>query len=1364
MHSLLETNMEDDVLFVQEPWFDRIGVERSDRARDGVDVHGGANHPDWELFYPYFTHDKRAKVMTYKRKQVANRITPLKVVPRLDLAKHPTILITDIYVHKDMIRVVNFYNDVDDTTSLNTLLSLDMDPTVPTLLLGDFNLHSHTWSPSSWERSTHAPHFEQWAATQTFSLQTSPGDITRRGTSNERPSTLDLTWHNWAMELNVAMTPPTLDWASSLGSDHCGIRSMWIHDTPVKGDKRPFLNTFKNNLDPSEEKKWKESLAAALPPITPILDATSLHEASNALQGAFDRACEEHMKHKRMPKSKGNRWWTAECRQASDALRQASADGVEEDIKVANANLKRVTKKAKREWADNIIEGGNVWEVARWRKGRKNSQITGIRTSESELTFGPEKMAESFADRFFAKDPGPIPTTFEDDPEPREKREWNPLTLKELGKYLDDTSDSSAPGNSGIAWWIIKLGWKVAGEHIQWVLNGSLSLGIHPDHWKTATVVVIPKPNRTDYFAAKNFRPISLLECLSKLLEKAVSKRLLFAIDKYELIPTTQFGTRAFSSTLDAGLTLMHDVQAAMRRKEKVGILLFDIKGFFDHVKRDRLKRIMENLGFPREYCEWAHSFLSDRKVRLSFNNFTSDEMGQPVGTPQGSPVSPVLSAIYTSALLRLQDHWNNSTLGMYVDDGVILAHADDWESVDRLLIARYRRCEEWLRRSNLAIEPDKTEVLYFRTPRQRLDFPPNRILLPNPLENTSYAVQASDTVRYLGFFINHKLDWEPHVTIMCNRARASIKALQVLGSSHRGLSMANWRLVFNAVCLPVLSYGCQLWANSPKVVSLMKKVQLVFNEGVKVISGAFRTAPREPLHEILRVLPARHFLEKLIHTSALRLYRVPRGSQLLSRLGHEWDSSVQTGTDWVLPGPLASTSRNGSGRSKQRPTALEALAARVPAEAPRTDVVAVAPWEVPDWGARCQLMGVTHPKQRKEWVDGLYSTITPSSGAIIRVASTVSNKGRPDNRVVGAAAAVLTQGGDRAELERSWCMGVEVTQFDVDVFALAKSAEWLASYYTNVVPPTDIYLLSGNHSALQFITKADSLVNQRAALLFKNSLSTFFSIQENRDTRFHLVWAPVSRKRAQDNKARAKVMEAILVAPLAGLNRVQSAAFLKRVARQKAYNNWLSEWNAERESRRRSNKTDHFAYGWSLITPPDGKNNPIWRGVVTIPAKSKGKIPAPSRHTTSTLLRFAVGHGFFSDYSTRFRKDLPDESHFCPCGSAPRTMMHLIYDCPRFQHIRNQRDFQVIDKYTPPDLFFTDPDVALIFAKFLSEGRVGFKPEEGPIVEFRDGRPSASSSRPRRPVPGGSAVPADPPEVMVSAPSLNSSAPFDPG
>jgi hypothetical protein len=107
---------------------------------------------------------------------------------------------------------------------------------------------------------------------------------------------------------------------------------------------------------------------------------------------------------------------------------------------------------------------------------------------------------------------------------------------------------------------------------------------------------------------------------------------------------------------------------------------------------------------------------------------------------------------------------------------------------------------------------------------------------------------------------------------------------------------------------------------------------------------------------------------------------------------------------------------------------------------------------------------------------------------------------------------------------------------------------------------------------------------------------------------------------------------------------------------------------------------------------------------------------------------------------------------------------MHLIYDCPRFQHIRNQCDFREINPHTPPDTFFTDPDSALTFTNFLSEGRVGFKPEEGLIVEYIDGRPSASSTRPQGPVPGRTRATAVQPEVMVPPPALESSAPFDPG
>jgi hypothetical protein len=274
---------------------------------------------------------------------------------------------------------------------------------------------------------------------------------------------------------------------------------------------------------------------------------------------------------------------------------------------------------------------------------------------------------------------------------------------------------------------------------------------------------------------------------------------------------------------------------------------------------------------------------------------------------------------------------WNNSSLGMYIDDGILFACAEDWSDVERLLRARYTVCEEWLRRAGLAIEPDKTELLYFEKPYERSPMPPpSRLLLPDRDANTYYVVRLVETMRYLGFFIHRRLKWEPHVRIMCNRARASIKALQVLGNTIRGLSMANWRIVLNAVCLPVMTWGVQLWYRTGGAKGLIAMLQRVQNDMVKVVAGAFHMAPREALLELTRMLPMRHFVEKLTYTSALRLYRLPRASQLLRRLG----------PDWYVPGhgdfhSVVARSPSVRGQRNQCPTVLEALALKVPSDGP---------------------------------------------------------------------------------------------------------------------------------------------------------------------------------------------------------------------------------------------------------------------------------------------------------------------------------------------------------------------------------------------------------------------------------------------
>ena len=334
---------------------------------------------------------------------------------------------------------------------------------------------------------------------------------------------------------------------------------------------------------------------------------------------------------------------------------------------------------------------------------------------------------------------------------------------------------------------------------------------------------------------------------------------------------------------------------------------------------------------------------------------------------------------------------------------------------------------------------------------------------------------------------------------------------------------MANWRLVFNAICLPVLSYGCQLWANSRKYKTLVKTVQGVFNEGVKVISGAFCTAPREALHEITRVLPAQHYLEKLMATSALRLYRVPITSQLRRRLSPDWCLDPSGGPDLSNEGPVIPIQRAGTRVRAQCPTALEALGERVPVQGLHADVVAVAPWEVPNWRARVNHMGITTPQDCKAWVNDLYGSLPASGASIISVAGTVSNKDRYDDWMVGGVAAVLnahTEGITRTWTHH-WALGMEVMQYNVDLFTLAKAAQWAAEFYETREPPSHIYILSCSQAALTAITNIRNTTNQVSVLLFHSSLTALCS--RHRDVGITLTWSPVEWSRVSDNTARLR-------------------------------------------------------------------------------------------------------------------------------------------------------------------------------------------------------------------------------------------------
>jgi len=700
---------------VQEPWWGNIGTN----IGEDQSIRGTTNHNDWTIILPAVL-NPYPDVVTYVR----NSRTGITVSPRPDLCNSPSILIVELHDANGILFVINVYNPKDSST-LIPLLSLPILHTHSCIISGDFNLHHPMWSLDSADAksSPSADILIDSLSQAGFSLLNQKGMATFF--RKEYKSVLDLTW--------TSPHVPVHDWEVAYhrhtGSDHYPITwtvNLTPSDLPhttsyafTELNKEDWFARFNSIMDDhwdfELEINTKEDLEKAISTYVSLVSRAS------------DLTCT------RKPLSpRASKWWNKETQTAITNMRKdnkrARKSPTPHNIirsKMSHAHFKYQVKRAKRSHALKIAATTpteKIWSLNSWYRGVRKSRTPALLNPDGTISSTTQDKATSLMTNWFPP-VQPIPGSFITDFTERlpQTRPLAPVTKEEVLKALKGTSNTSAPGLSKLNYQVLKWAEMMFPEVFLLLISSCIRLGHHHSSWKKSMIITFPKPNKPSYNVAKSYRPIQLLECMGKLVEKIVASRLLFDAGKYNLLPSTQFGGRPHSSCLDAGLSLVHDIETARKRGLPSTLLTIDIKGFFDHVQHARLVWVLWNMGFSQEICTWVLSFLTDREATLCVDDRLSDFFPINVGVPQGSPVSPVLACLYAAEPLRiLTDNPAFSGTGLpigprsYVDDLAFLAISDSPDENIIMLRHTLYTAISLFAKIGMEIDPDKSELIHF--------------------------------------------------------------------------------------------------------------------------------------------------------------------------------------------------------------------------------------------------------------------------------------------------------------------------------------------------------------------------------------------------------------------------------------------------------------------------------------------------------------------------------------------------------------------------------------------------------------------------------------------------------------------------
>ena len=406
--------------------------------------------------------------------------------------------------------------------------------------------------------------------------------------------------------------------------------------------------------------------------------------------------------------------------------------------------------------------------------------------------------------------------------------------VAELKRTFIQIKNKNSSGYDGISVRIFDCLPESALQALAGAINQSFVVGEFPMCLKSA--VVVPLFKGGDMIDPSNFRPISLLPTLSKVIEKIVKKRLMLFLGNNEILNPFQFGFLSGKNTDDAIFSLLNEVYLNINGGEAVAAIFCDFSKAFDCVDHRILLLKLRRYGFGEITLKWFSTYLEGRMQMVRADGEYSDKSLINRGVPQGSVLGPILFLLYLNDLAALKIQ---GAFTFFADDTSLLWHGKNKDDLKMIVDRDLREVKFWCDANLLCFNINKTSIITF-------GFCFNDLYLDNEI------VENKTLSKFLGLTIDNKLKFEEHIKALSKKLSAGCYAIRIVSNE---LSCSTTKMVYYALFESHVRYGIAFWGYTNK--QLFNSIFVLQKRAVRYLCRAVGREHCQPLFIREKILTA---------------------------------------------------------------------------------------------------------------------------------------------------------------------------------------------------------------------------------------------------------------------------------------------------------------------------------------------------------------------------------------------------------------------------------------------------------------------------------------------------------------------------